>query len=84
MTGGQPTFDDLIADAHLCIAALDEFAMRDGGKAAARAAVTNGKRMYTRLLDYRGTVRMSAEENCLLQTTLDLLRARLRFFGEAV
>jgi|HubBroStandDraft_4_1064222.scaffolds.fasta_scaffold2790879_1 hypothetical protein len=82
MTGDQPTFDDLITDAHRCIAALDEFGTRDGGKAA--AAVKNGKRMYTRLLDYRGTVRMSEEENCLLKTTLDVLRARLRFFGESV
>jgi hypothetical protein len=84
MTGDQPTFDDLIADAQRCIAALDEFPMRDGGIAAAHAAVKNGKRIYTRLLEHQNTVRMSVAESSQLQNSVDQLRARLRFFGESI
>jgi hypothetical protein len=84
MVEDSANFADLMADAHHWIAALDEFAMRDGGKAAALAAVKNGKRMYRRLLEHQVTVRMSADESSQLQNAADQIRARLRFFGEPV
>jgi hypothetical protein len=83
MTGDRLTFADLIADARHVITALDTPTMQDGAKAT-YAAIRDGKRLYSQFLDYRGTVRMNKEENCLLQTGLELLRARLRFFGESV
>jgi hypothetical protein len=46
--------------------------------------VNDGRRVYSELLDYRENVRMSGAEASLLQMALDLLRARLRFFGEPV
>lgn len=55
----------------------------DSAKATS-AAVRDGMRLYSLFLDFRGTVRMSQEENSLLQGKLDMLRARLRFFGESV
>jgi hypothetical protein len=83
MTSDQSNFADLMADAHRCVIALDALMARDGAKAAAQA-VRDGESVYARLLEYQKTVRMTVVESALLQTALDLLRARLRFFGEAV
>lgn len=48
MTRDQPTFDDLIAEAHRAVALLDEFTMRHSAKATARA-VRDSKSVYARL-----------------------------------
>jgi hypothetical protein len=77
------TFADLMADAQHVMTALDGVMSSDSAKATA-AAVSDGMRLYSLFLDFRGSVRMSQEENWLLQGKLDMLRARLRFFGEPV
>jgi|HubBroStandDraft_4_1064222.scaffolds.fasta_scaffold359782_2 hypothetical protein len=83
MNGERSKVVDLIADAHRVILALDDFAGRDGSLEIA-IAVRNGLRVYAQLIDYRHTERMSADESSLLQSAIDLLRARLRFLGEVV
>jgi hypothetical protein len=83
MAGDRTTFAELMADAQRVMTALDGVMTRDSAKATS-AAVRDGMRLYSLFVEFRGTVRMSQEENCLLQEKLDLLRARLRFFGEAV
>jgi hypothetical protein len=82
-TGEQPTFAELMADAQRTMLALDELSGRDGSRATA-AAVGAGMRVYSQLRDFRQAVRRTPMETSLLQAALDLLRARLRFFGEAV
>jgi hypothetical protein len=83
MSGERSEYSELMTDAHRSVTALDGITTQDGSKTTA-AAVSDGRRVYERLLDYRGSVRMTVTENAVLQSTLDLLRARLRFFGEPV
>jgi hypothetical protein len=47
-------------------------------------AVSAGTRIYSQIQDYQRTVRMTPVGASLLRSALDLLRARLRFFGRAV
>jgi isocitrate/isopropylmalate dehydrogenase len=75
-------FADLIAEADRAVMMLDEFTMHDSAKAIARA-VRDGKSVYAGLLEHRNTIRMTDAESAQFQEALDLLRARLRFFGEA-
>ena len=82
MGSNQPEFANLMADAHRAMLALDDVTKRDGAKATA-AAVNNSQRIYLQLLDYQRTASMTKAEANTLQTALDILRARLRFFGEA-
>jgi predicted regulator of Ras-like GTPase activity (Roadblock/LC7/MglB family) len=74
---------DLMTDAHRAVLGLDDFTRRDGSKAMT-IAIKDGMRVYSMLTDHRQTERMSAAESSLIQTAIDLLRARLRFFGEVV
>jgi hypothetical protein len=83
MDGERSTVADLIADAHRAMLALDDFTRRDGSKAM-NVAVRDGMRVYSLLIDYRQSERMSVAESSLLQSAIDMLRARLRFFGEVV
>lgn len=83
MDGERSKVADLMADAHRVMLALDEFTRRDGSKAM-NVAVGDGMRVYSLLIDYRQSERMSVAESSLLQTAIDLVRARLRFFGEVV
>jgi predicted RNA-binding Zn ribbon-like protein len=84
MTNGEErTFGELMAAASRAMRALDDLSKRDGSRASA-AAVSAGMAVYSQLLEYRRTVRMTPLETSLLQSALDLLRARLRFFGESV
>jgi hypothetical protein len=83
MRGDRSEFAELMDDAHRVVTMLDSITSRSQSKATA-AAVSGGMCVYERLLDYRGTVRMTMVENAVLQGALDLLRARLRFFGEKV
>jgi len=68
---------------HRAMLVLDNFPRRDGSRAMT-VAVRDGMRVYSVLIDYRQTERMSGAEASLLQTAIDLLRARLRFFGEVI
>lgn len=72
-----------MADAHRVMLVLDSHTRFDGSENTARP-VDDGVRVYEQLCDYRQTVKMTLMETALLQTALDLLRARLQFFGEAV
>ena len=82
MGSNRPDFADLMADAHHAMLALDDVTKRDSAKATA-AAVNKGQRIYSQLLDYQRTARMTRAEANTLQTALDMLGARLRSFGEA-
>jgi hypothetical protein len=83
MTRDQRQFADLMADAYRALFALNNVTARGGSRATA-TAVTDGVRVYSRLVDYRQTERMSTAESSQLQNVLDLIRSSLRFFGEAV
>jgi hypothetical protein len=74
-------FDALIARAQHALIALDGLTQRDGSKATA-AAMNLGNSVQSELLDYQRTVWMTKEESALLANALDLVRARLKFFGE--
>ncbi len=76
-------FPVLMTEANRAMVALDDITMRDGSKATA-ATVRDGLRVYSELLNYRETVRMNMADISLLQTALDMLRSRLRFFGQVV
>jgi hypothetical protein len=80
-TGGACESDGPLVSA--VTVALDDYLRRDGSKATAQA-VEKASRIYSRLREYRGVVKMTQAENVLLQNALDMLRARLRFFGESV
>ena len=82
MTRDQSNLADLMDDAYRALLALDDVAKRDSAKTTA-AAVNNGRRVYSGLLDYQRTTWMSKAEADALQTTADLLRSRLRSLGEA-
>jgi uncharacterized SAM-dependent methyltransferase len=47
-------------------------------------AVALGKIDFTDLKCHQNTVRMSLDESHQLRTTMDLLKARLQFFGESI
>jgi hypothetical protein len=83
MAGDFPDFNQLIIEAHRVTAALDDLTLRNGSKATV-AAVGDGRRTYRRLLDYQRTARMTRHEAHALDEATDMLRARLKFFGESV
>jgi hypothetical protein len=81
--GDRPDFAELMIEAHRATVALDGVTRWDGAKATA-AALRDGNRVHSELLNYRATVKMTMTENSMLQNALDLIRARLRFFEESV
>jgi len=81
--GDRPDFAELMIEARRVSVALDGVARRDGPKATA-AALRDGRRLHSELLDYRATVKMTMIENSMLQNALDHIRARLRFFGDSI
>lgn len=83
MTKDQPTFDELLAEAHRALLALDNVTKRDSAKVTA-AAVSNGQHIYSQLLDYQRFAYLTRAEASALLKSLDMLRARLFFFGERV
>lgn len=83
MDEAQPAFDDLMVDAQRTALSLDGKVKRDGSKETA-IAVTEALRVYLALNEYRHGVRMTVAQTALLQEAMDILRARLRFFGEPV
>jgi hypothetical protein len=83
MTKDQPTFDDLLAEAHRALLALDNVTKRDSAKATA-AAVSDGQNIFSKLLDYQRFACLSRAEASALLKSLDMLRARLLFLGERV
>lgn len=76
-------FAELMLEANRVTVALDAVTRRDGPRVAA-APVSYGKRVHAQLLEYQRTARLSGMEAHALQTMLDLLHARLKFFGETV
>jgi hypothetical protein len=83
MDRDETQFNDLMTDARRAVVALDGVTTKDGPKALA-VAVSDARRIYEQLLDYRGSVKMTVEESVILQNALDQLRERLKFFGESV
>lgn len=83
MNAERPEFSDLMLDAHRALQALEGATDRDDSTRTAKA-VREGRRVCERLLDYRGAVRMTVSDTVMLQNALDVLRARLRFFGEII
>jgi hypothetical protein len=83
MAGSSFAFCDLMVDARRVTVALGGLTHRDSSRATA-AVVGEGRRMLARLLDYQRTARMTGLEAHALADALDLLRARLKFFGESV
>jgi hypothetical protein len=83
MSADQPHFGGLMARARLVLFALDGRTERDGSRDTA-AAVDNGRRLYAELRDFQRSVLMTEKESDALDNALDMIRARLRFFGEAV
>jgi hypothetical protein len=77
----QSGFNDLMIEAQCAGIALDD-ATTNGSFATVLKTVNQGKLVYTRLLEYQRTIRMTKAEASALQTALDLLRSRLKFFGE--
>jgi hypothetical protein len=83
MGGDQPEFNDLMIEAQRAGNALED-ATINGSFASVLKIVIQGKLVCTRLLEYQRTTRMTKAEASTLQTALDLLRSRLKFFGENV
>jgi hypothetical protein len=83
MDGDQTHFNGLLIEAHRATVALDGVAKKDGARAFAEA-VNNGKRIHALLLEYQKTAWMTKPEAAAVQHALDLLEARLKFFGESV
>jgi len=68
-----PRFADLMADAYHAVSALD------GGRGSRlSAAMRDGRRVYSELLEYRKATKMSLAQGALVQRALDLIWARLR------
>jgi hypothetical protein len=84
MIGNPLHFADLMLDAQRAAVALEGIIGRSNGSRAATAAVKEGKRVCSKLVDYQRTVWMTKSEAAMLQTALDLLQGRLQFLGEAV
>lgn len=78
-TSSRGVFKKLLADGHRAIMDLDGVTNRDG--IAREAAVTDGTRICARLRDFQRISPMTRAEAAALQTTLDLLDARLKFLG---
>jgi hypothetical protein len=76
-------FAELMLDAQRAVAALESLTKWDGSRAKA-AAVKDGRRVCSRLMDYQRTVWMTKGEVAALQAALDLLRVRLGSWGEPV
>ncbi|MGC2618368.1 MAG: hypothetical protein WA414_04950 [Acidobacteriaceae bacterium] len=83
MTGGPYEFNELMMAAHRVIVALDGMTRRDGSGAAS-GPVGQGKHVYKQLLAYRFTDRMTRPEAHALDSAVDLLKTRLKFFGESL
>ena len=80
----EPTkFADLMADAYRAVMVLDDVTSRDSAKAISRT-LRDGRSVYAGLLAHQNTVRMTGAESALFQTAVDLIKARLKFLGEAV
>jgi hypothetical protein len=61
MSNDRPEFADLMIEAHRAMPALDDFTKRDGSKAM-NAAVNDGQRVYSQLLNSQQTSRLTMEE----------------------
>ena len=83
VAGESFVFDNLIFEARRMTVALDGVTQRDGPKATA-VQVSNGKRIYSQLLEYRRTSWMTRLEAHALQDALEQLHARLKFLGESL
>jgi hypothetical protein len=83
MTGDIYDFNDLMAEAHRVMVALDGMTRRDGPRATS-GAVGQGKHVFKQLLAYRLSARMTRPEAHILDSAVDLLKARLKFFGESL
>lgn len=75
-----PIFADLMSDAYRVILALDAVTPRDG---AAGMALTEARRVYASLYDYQRTAWLTKREADAVQNALDVIQARLKFFGES-
>lgn len=72
--------DKLMADAHWAVTALDLAANRDRSKLDG-ALTDRARDAAARLTEYRNANRLTTAQTGKVQRALDLLRARLRFFG---
>lgn len=77
------SFNDLIAEAQRSATALDGLSKRDAAKDKA-GPIGRAKIVYGRLLEHQSVVPMTRTEATALQGMIDLIRARLHFFGEPV
>lgn len=80
MNGDTLKFGDLMADAHRVILALDAVTPRDGSRSA---VIIDARRLYALLLEYLGTTLLSPSEANAVQNALDVIHARMKFFGES-
>lgn len=74
--------DKFLADAHWAVTALDLATSRDRFKIDG-TLVDRAKNAAAMLLEYRSANCLTTAQAQTLQNALDLLRARLRFFGVA-
>jgi hypothetical protein len=76
-------FNDLMAEARRAMLALYDARLHNPEKPPAES-VEDCRRAYAQLLEFQKSAWMTAPENCELQAAADLLRAHLKFYGEAV
>jgi hypothetical protein len=76
-------FQNRMHEVKRALLALDEVSNRDT-LASVVKAVARGKIAYTHLQRHQNSVKMTAEEAHQLETAMDVLQARLNFFGEKV
>ncbi|HTV13683.1 MAG TPA: hypothetical protein VME68_03145 [Acidobacteriaceae bacterium] len=69
-----PKFADLMACAFHVVRVLD----RGPNSRSSAAAVRDSRRVYSQLLEYRKTTKMTLAQGALVQRALDLIWARLR------
>jgi hypothetical protein len=75
--------EGLLADADRALA-LTEFEDVRGSREIVRETIANARQSYIDLVRRRRTLSLTLGEQIALQQTLDVLRARLRFFDASV
>jgi hypothetical protein len=75
--------EGLLADADRALA-LTEFEDVRGSREIVRETIANARQSYIDLVRRRRTLSLTLGEQTALQQTLDVLRARLRFFDASV
>jgi hypothetical protein len=79
----QAAFTSHVFHANRVMIRLDPIAARDGTPAV-EFALRDALAVYANLIQYQSDDSLTKDEAARLQTVIDRLRARLRFFGESV